>query len=56
MNAEMELLKAKLKAREEFLKKLDKSITVADEDTGVMTTIKPAIKYSSEVVKVIFAK
>lgn len=54
--AQAEQLKVKIKERETFLKTLTKSITVADEETGEMKTIKPPVKLSEPIIKVTFSK
>ena len=52
LQTSLKQLKADIKAREEFLKSLKKPITVANEETGEVITIKPPVKTSTSGVKI----
>lgn len=53
---EMEALKERIKEREAFLKTVKQGMTVADEETGEMLTIRPAMKSSKTIVEVRLSK
>ena len=54
--AEMDALKEKMKDREAFLKTVKEAMTVGDEETGEVMTIRPAAKSSKTIVEVRIGK
>ena len=46
LNEKMNVLKEKIKAREEFLKSIQGSVTIVDADTGEVSTVYPPVRRS----------
>lgn len=56
LTAEMEALKERIKERENFLKTVKEGMTVVDEESGEVMTIRPAMKSSKTIVEVRLSK
>ena len=56
LTAEMEALKERIKERESFLKTIKQGMTVVDEESGEVMTIRPAMKSSKTIVEVRLSK
>lgn len=56
MAAEMDALKERMKEREAFLKTVKEGMTVVDEESGEVMTIRPAAKQSKTIVEVRIGK
>lgn len=54
--AEMEALKERMKERESFLKTIKQGMTVVDEESGEVMTIRPCCKTSKTIVEVRLSK
>lgn len=56
LTAEMEALKERIKDRENFLKTVKEGMTVVDEESGEVMTIRPCCKTSKTIVEVRLSK